>query len=222
MPEQIKEVENLLNKSVNLLDEVKTARKSINTMAKDSEKSLGADASIVKSCKDMYYTKGKAWVGNDPLTLDKDEKVKDKISPVFIKLRDIVVDLQHIGHIEWLQEYLSAIEGYGIHIKIDDVAPTVNDPAEMEEVIKSMTGYQKVISDNSEEIKEKHAQKAEDINFSPKKEYTGVVGLYSKLINKKDVDDAYQQKIADLESTETAYNIVYDTFNAKEDSATTN
>lgn len=205
-----KDAKELLEESVQVLDEKKTAQKTINAMAKDAEESLGIDSATTKYCKGIYHTKGKGWLNGNPLSLDKDSKIKDKTSQIMIKLRDEILYLQRIGHTDWLNDYLSALEGYGIHITIDPVDPVVSNTDEIEEVIKSMCGYQLVIDENSETIKEDHGQQSEDLNFTPKKNYTEVLGLYNKIQNGKDVDDEYQDKIASLEMLETALNLVYD------------
>lgn len=211
-----KDAKELLEESMQVLDEKKTAQKTMNMMAKDAEESLNIDSATTKYCKGIYYTKGKGWLNGNPLALDKDSKIKDKTSQIMIKLRDEILYLQRIGHTDWLNDYISALEGCGIHISIDDVDPVVSDTNEIEEVIKSMCGYQLVIDENSEMIKEDHGQQSEDLSFAPKKNYAEVLGLYSKIQNGKDVDDEYQDKITNLEMLETALNLVYDN-TAKED-----
>lgn len=205
-----KNVKELLEESIQVLDEKKVAQKSMNGLAKDSEKSLGIDAATVKFCKGIYYTKGKGWVNKDPFNLNKDADIKDKTSQLMIKFRDIILNLRRIGHLDWLHEYFSKLEGYGIHINVDAQDPDVSSPEEIEEVIKSMCGYQLVIDENTETIKEDHGQQSEDLNFAPKKNYAEVLGLYSKIQNGKDVDDEFQDKIAQLEMLESALNLVYD------------
>lgn len=205
-----KNAQELLEESTQVLDEKKMAQKTMNAMAKDAEESLNIDSATTKYCKGIYHTKGKGWLNGNPLALDKDSKVKDKTSQIMIKLRDEILYLQRIGHTDWLNDYLSALDGYGIHITIDAVDPVVSDTNEIEEVIKSMCGYQLVIDENSEKIKEDHGQQSEDLNFAPKKNYAEVLGLYNKIQNGKDVDDEFQDKIANLEMLETALNLVYD------------
>lgn len=201
--------EELLDESLTLLEEKKTAQKTINTMAKDASAALGVPASVIKKCKDLYFTKGKAWNGG-PLSLDKDEKVKDKISQVMIKLVEVIQLFQNVGHVDWLDDYISALEGFGIHLSIDDVTPLTSDPDETEEIIKSMLAYQAIIKDNTEMIREDHGTESENLNFAPKKDYSQVVSFYNKVKDGKDVDDEYQDKVTALEMLETAMNLIYD------------
>ena len=205
------DIKDLLDESIIALDEKKQAQKTINGLAKDAEEPLNIDKQTVKFCKNVYFTKGKGWVNNNPLSLDKDAKIKDKTSQLMIKLRDLILNLRRIGHLDWLKEYFDALYEDGIHINIDNEDQyDVTSPAEIEEVIKSMCAYQLVVDENSETIKEEHGQRSEDIDFAPKKNYPEVLGLYSKIQNGKDVDDEYQDKITYLEMFESALNLVYD------------
>lgn len=205
------DIKDLLNESIIALDEKKQAQKTINGLAKDAEEPLNIDKQTVKFCKNVYFAKGKGWVNKNPLSLDKDAKIKDKTSQLMIKLRDLILNLRRIGHLDWLKEYFDALCEDGIHITIDNEDQyDVTSPAEIEEVIKSMCAYQLVVDENSETIKEEHGQRSEDIDFAPKKNYPEVLGLYSKIQNGKDVDDEYQDKITYLEMFESALNLVYD------------
>lgn len=205
------DIKDLLNESIIALDEKKQAQKTINGLAKDAEEPLNIDKQTVKFCKNVYFAKGKGWVNKNPLSLDKDAKIKDKTSQLMIKLRDLILNLRRIGHLDWLKEYFDALCEDGIHIAIDNEDQyDVTSPDEIEEVIKSMCAYQLVVDENSETIKEEHGQRSEDIDFAPKKNYPEVLGLYSKIQNGKDVDDEYQDKITYLEMFESALNLVYD------------
>ena len=204
------QVQDLLNETSILDDEKKMAAKNMNGLAKDAEKSLNACAATMKKCKDYVFYKGKAWINGDPLNLDKDEKVKDKLSPMFRKLRDTVIELQSNGMIDVLKDYISALEGYGIHITIDPKDPDVNNVDEVRNVISSMCAYQQIITENSDIIGEEHAQQSEDLNFAPKTKYKEIFGFYSKKLKGKDVDDNIQDKVVFCEMYETALNIIND------------
>lgn len=204
------QVLDLLDETTKIEEEKKIASKAMNELAKDAEKSLNADKATLKKCKDYVYYHGNGWVNGNPLDLDPEEKFKDRLSPTFKKLRDIVLDLQANGMIDLLNEYIGALEGFGIHITIDDADPIVSDVVETKEVIKSMCGYQKVICENSDIIREEHSQQSEDLNFTPKAKYKEVFGFYSRKMKGKDIDDSVQDKITACEMYETALNEVND------------
>ena len=203
------EITSLLDESVQSLSEQKEAKKTINSMAKDAEKALGLSAATIKQCKNLYHTKGKGWAGG-PLTLDSDAKVKDKLSQLFIKLRDTVVTLRDAGQTEWLDDYFAALASEGINITLAPIPAKTSAPDEVKSLISSLCAYQAVVDESTETIKEEHGQKAEDLNFSPKSAYSKVLSLYNKVKDGKDVDDEYQDKITELEMIETAFNLIYD------------
>lgn len=204
------QVLDLLDETSKIEDEKKVAAKAMNELAKDAAKTLNGDASVIKKCKDYSYYHGKGWVNGDPLNLDPDEKFKDRISPIMKKLRDIIVDLQANGMTELLTPYFSALEGYGIHVTLDEEVPTISDVNELKTVITSMCGYQQVICENSEIIKEEHSKKSEELNFTPASKYKEVFGLYSRKMKGKDIDDSIQDKVTFCEMYETALNEVQD------------
>jgi hypothetical protein len=129
---------------------------------------------------------------------------------MFRKLRDTVIELQSNGMIDVLKDYISALEGYGIHITIDPKDPDVDNVDEVRNVISSMCAYQQVITENSDIIGEEHAQQSEDLNFAPKTKYKEIFGFYSKKLKGKDVDDNIQDKVVFCEMYETALNIIND------------
>lgn len=204
------QVLDLLDETRKVEDEKKVAAKAMNELAKDAANSLNADPSTLKKCKDYKYYYGRGWVNENPLELDKDEKFKDRISPTFKKLRDIILDLQANGMTDLLKPYIGALEGYGIHITIDEADPIVSDVEEIKEVIESMCGYQQVICENSDIIKEEHSPKSEELNFTPASKYKEVFGLYSRKMKGKDIDDSIQDKVTFCEMYETALNEVND------------
>jgi hypothetical protein len=205
------DIKELLQDSSRALSESKEAKKTINSMAKDAEKALGVPASTLKYCKNLYYTKGKGWTSKTaPLSLDSEAKVKDKFSQLFIKLRDVIANLREIGHTDWLDDYITALDAEGIHLTMDAVAAKTSSPDEAADLISSLCAYQAVVDESSQTIKEEHAQKSEDLNFAPKSKYAEVASLYSKIQDGKDVDDEFQDKITSLEMLETALNLVYD------------
>jgi len=86
----------------------------------------------------------------------------------------------------------------------------VSDADEVDQAITAMGRFQKTINEVNREINDEHTPLAEELSFTPKKDYKSVLGLYEKKKDEKDVDDMYQQKVTDLNMIEAAYNAVYD------------
>ena len=81
-------------------------------------------------------------------------------------------------------------------------------------IVIATTGFSdeelKTIEEYSTELKETHAPKSEEIDFAPKKEYMGLVNIYKRGLEGKDVEDQVQDKLTICEWTERAYNLVKD------------
>ena len=62
--------------------------------------------------------------------------------------------------------------------------------------------------DNDKLIKENHAPKADELNFTKASDYGYVLGLYDKVKSKKNIDDEVQEKFLRLEMLENAMGLV--------------
>lgn len=207
MKEQVKD---LLRETLQLEYEKRDASFAMNDAAKNAENEFGIDKQVLKKCKDYFYYHTLGWMNGDPLTLNKEEKFKDRISPIFIKLKEVVSNLQRCGQIDLLDDYLAAMDIQGIHIKIDHKDPDIADVDIIKDIIDSMCGWQKVICENADIIKDEHAPQSEELNFTPKSKYKEVFNLYNRKINGKDVDDKIRDKVAFCEMYESALNQVDD------------
>ena len=191
------------------MDERKVAKKALTETEKALANLLDIDVGFVKEADKLVEKKGAGWAGS-PLSLDKDAKVKDPLSQLFINLRDKVLVLRETGQVDILQEYVDALEGQGIHLSFDAV-PTPFDDA-VGEMFDRATSYIRTIRSYDDEVKDEHAPKAEELNFCPSKEYKGLARIYKrgKKSGLEAVNDACQDKVAYCEMTETAYNLVHD------------
>jgi len=199
----------LLSEAYGLLTEKKTASKHMNMVAADMAKMQKIEKPVMIRCKDYSYYHKRGWMGN-PLELDPNEKFKDRVSPTFKKLLQIIDDLYATGNPDLLEPYFEAMAAHGIEIKVKNKDVRVNDIDETWAAIDNMKGFQATICELADEINFGCTQVAEDINFSPKAEFKGALNLYAKVTEEKDVDDIYQTKITNLNMTETAYNDIYD------------
>ena len=199
----------VLEETSKLMDERKVAKKALTETEKALANLLDIDVGFVKEADKLVEKKGAGWSGS-PLSLDKDAKVKDPLSQLFINLRDKVLVLRETGQVDILQEYVEALEGQGIHLSFDAV-PTPFDDA-VGEMFDRATSYIRTIRSYDDEVKDEHAPKAEELNFCPSREYKGLARIYKrgKKSGVEAVNDACQDKVAYCEMTETAYNLVHD------------
>ena len=134
--ENVEKIEELLDDSLETLADKKRFAKTMNTIIKDCAKKNNVDPKVIKAVKNYKHYKGVNWVNNNPLEKNKDVKEKDKVSPIFIKLLEVVENLRTIGDKEFLEPYLNAIAEHGIKIDIE-FDDTDKDVEEIMEVIDS-------------------------------------------------------------------------------------
>ena len=206
--ENVKTAQELLNISLDIVSEKKQAVKTMNMMLADTAKTYGVNKKILSSARDIAFTKGKGWKNDNPFDLDTDAEIKDKTSQLFMKVRDTIKALNEIGKTEWLTPYISALEGYGIHLSVDAKDVDATASTEVGEAITSMNAYQQIKFDNDKLIKENHAPKADELNFTKASDYGYVLGLYDKVKSKKNIDDEVQEKFLRLEMLENAMGLV--------------
>lgn len=199
----------VLEETSKLMDERKVAKKALTETEKSLANLLEIDVGFVKEADKLVEKKGAGWAGS-PLSLDKEAKVKDPLSQMFIGLRDKVAVLRETGQIGILQEYIEALEGCGIHLSFDAEETPFDDA--VTEMFDRATSYIRTIRDYDDEVKDEHAPKAEELNFCPTKEYKGLARIYKrgKKSGVEAVNDACQEKVTYCEMTETAYNLVHD------------
>lgn len=208
--EDVKTVQELLSSSMYVLNEKKQAAKTMGQMLTDTANSYGINKKALSSARDIAFSKGKGWKNDNPLNLDKDADIKDKTSQLFIKLRDTVAVLQEIGQTEWLTPYISALEGYGIKITVEEKDVDKTAAKEVAEAITSMNNFHQIKVDDEKLLKDKHAPKSDELNFTRPSDYGYVLGLYDKVMNKKNIDDEVQEKFLKMEMLQNAMGLVQD------------
>lgn len=196
----------VVEESIGSLEDKKRYSKEMNHRLKDASKEAGIDTGALKRVKDYVYYKGKAWVDGDPFVLGK-EKLKDKLSPLFIRLHQVIDDVYAVGQPEILAEYLKKLETFGIRIVLTDFAPsqaTSNSDA-CADAIADAIGYQKSIHVLNDRINEEDAPKAESLGFGPRREYNKLISLLADKRDGKDIDDKIQEIQTNLLFAQQSY-----------------
>jgi hypothetical protein len=202
----------LMSEANEIFDQKKMTAHHMNVIATETAKMQKVQKSVLNRLKDYYLYQGKGWVVSDPLELDKKAPETDHVSPVFIRLLQIIKDLRAIGDTDFLDPYITALQAKGIKIYIDPGKQEVSDKEETLSSINSMGAFQKQINTLDKQIKEEKAEEAYDINLTAKNEFGKLVAFYNKKLNKGDeaVEDHYHDLIADYELRETGYTKVFD------------
>ena len=202
--ENVEKIEELLDDSLETLADKKKFAKTMNTIIKDCAKKNEIDPKVIKAVKNYKHYKGVNWANNNPLEKDKDKKEKDKVAPIFIKLLEVVENLRAIGDKEFLEPYLNAIAEHGIKIDIE-YADTDKNVEEIMEVIESASKLQTNVDTLAEELKEEKSTTAEELNFTPKSSFCNVLGMFEKINEGKEIDDALQNRFTEITMLNNAY-----------------
>lgn len=202
--ENAEQIEELLDDSLETLSDKKKFSKTMNTIIKDCAKQNGLEPKVLKAVKNYHHYRGVNWVDNNPLEKDKDKKEKDKVAPIFIKLLEVVENLRKVGDKEFLEPYLTALAEHGIKIDIN-FEDTDKNVDEIMEVIDSASKLQTNVDALTEELKENKSVEAEELAFTPKGAFVGVLGILDKIKNGKDVDDTLQTNFTNITMLNNAY-----------------
>lgn len=202
--ENVEQIEELLDDSLETLSDKKKFSKTMNTIIKDCAKQNGLEPKVLKAVKNYHHYRGVNWVDNNPLEKDKDKKEKDKVAPIFIKLLEVVENLRAVGDKEFLEPYLTALAEHGIKIDIN-FEDTDKNVDEIMEVIDSASKLQTNVDALTEELKETKSVEAEELAFTPKGAFVGVLGILDKIKNGKDVDDTLQTNFTNITMLNNAY-----------------
>lgn len=204
--ETAEKIEDLLDDSLETLADKKRYSKTMNKIIKDYGKTHNVDPSVLKKAKNFYHYKGTNWLNNNPLEKDKEKKDKDKVAPIFIKLKEVVDVLRTIGDYEFLTPYLDAMKNCGITISIEETPTTLDGSVEeVKELLESASNLQTNVDTLNEELKETKSIESEELNFTPKSSFVSVLSILDKINEGKDVDDKLQNAFTENAMMNNAY-----------------
>lgn len=195
--ENAEQIEELLDDSLETLADKKKFSKTMNTIIKDCAKANGIEPKVLKAVKNYHHYRGVNWVDNNPLEKDKDKKEKDKVAPIFIKLLEVVENLRKVGDKEFLEAYINALAEHGIRIDID-FEETDKNVEEIMEVVESASKLTTNVDALTEELKEVKSVESEELNFTPKGSFVGILGILDKIREGKNQNDKIQSNFTNL------------------------
>ena len=195
--ENAEQIEELLDDSLETLADRKKFNKTRNTIIKDCAKANGIEPKVIKAVTSYHHYRGVNWVDNNPLEKDKNKKEKDKVAPIFIKLLEVVENLRKVGDKEFLEPYINALAEHGIRIDID-FEETDKNVEEIMEVVESASKLTTNVDALTEELKEVKSVESEELNFTPKGSFVGVLGILDKIREGKNQNDKIQSNFTNL------------------------
>ena len=202
-------LENTLAESLQTLAEKKNYSKDMNQIINNASKLTGLDAKVIRRVKDYHYYHGLGWMGSS-LSLDKEEKFKDRVSPAFIKIKTIIEDCVATHQEELLKDYIDDLSEFGIKIDFSECKPdniiSEEDAKIVDEAVNDGCDYQKEICQRADTIKDNHAPLAENHGFGPASEYTKLIDLlYKKRALDKDIAEKVNEGYAKHKLAEKSY-----------------
>ena len=207
--ENVEKIEELITDSLDTLTDKKRYSKTMNQIIKDCSKEIGVDKKALKKVNSYYHYKGADWENKNPLKKDKDAKYKDKVSPIFIKLLEVVENLREVGDYEFLKPYLTALEEFGIHITIDETKKSDENKTErIKEVLDSASKLQTNVDTLTEELKEEKSSESEELNFTPKSSFINILGFLDKINEGKNIEDKIQDNFTQLAMLNNAFTYI--------------
>lgn len=211
----------LLDESVHNLNDIKTARKGLKDVIKQISEETSADSGFVKQASKIIFKLGEGVIDkNKPLTLDPDAEEKDPVSKLMIKLAEIIQCLNQVNMLGLLKPYFDQLEAdYNIKLVTVEGSELLDTDETVKDLFESSTSYLKTIKDYQDEIKDDHAPKAEEAKLVSAKDYSKVLNIYSKGVEKgiDSVEDKCQDTLTNCEESkqsidllETAVNMIHD------------
>lgn len=190
--------------------------KDMNSVAGLGEQELGVSKEKLIRIKDYQHYKGRGWVDGNPLLKDPEVPMRfpDRVSPIFIKLRDLFKDLSEVGMLYLIDEYLDALKAEGI--TITSTIPVADPKQRGIEIINHLDELQGTICGLANEIRDNYKPKAEEIGFTPKRDFDKVLELYNKKSYGKDITAPADKLLIENLTTNKATEYVKKETNIKE------
>lgn len=169
---------------------VRELKEYIKTMAEN----LCVDREALRKYKDYWHFYGNGWGcredgTEDPLLLSKDvKKNRDKISPCFRKLLDIVTVCSIFGDYKMLEPYIKSLSDYGINITIN--IPEKEHKSEYDDFIASAEEYQSVLCEIFKDLREEKKPEADLKNIVSKTNFNTATAAYNKLKHDRNIKDS--------------------------------
>lgn len=198
----------LLNKANKVLNKKKETSRRMNEMAKIGETEFNIKKEAFLRMKDYTHYKGAGWVDGDPLKKDPEIPVRfpDRVSPIFIKLYDLISDLSSIGYLGLIEPYLESLYSKGITISIDIPQAPLNQGAV--DLVYELDGYQNTICNLANEIRDNFKPEAEKLGLTPKRDFDKVLEIHNKMVSGLDVGEQAHKLITENLATNEATELV--------------
>lgn len=174
------------------------ASKEMSRVAKQVKEITHYELDDINLYKDMIHYKGLGWTGTPLTKPDPEVKFKDRVSPCFRRLVDLVRVAKEFGDMDILKDYLNALHDLGIDITIRDIPDNKQIYNETKDLMTQMDRLQGKICHAANELRDMGVQ-AEEEQLCPKSKFKELAESKYKLADDESghIKDTLHDLVAD-------------------------
>lgn len=144
--------------------------------------------------KDIIHYKGLGWTETSISPPDPTVKFKDRVSPTFRKLAEIIRVCKEFGDMDILKEYFEDMKKLGIIIKVEDIPDNRKVQENVKDLMAQMDALQGTICHNANMLRDMGVE-AEEAGLCPKGEFKELAEDNYSIIHGADKSDQLHDKV---------------------------
>ena len=174
------------------------ASKEMSSVSKMVKNITHYDSEDITAYKDMIHYKGLGWVDDNPIGAPNPSvRFKDRVSPCFRRLSEIVRILKEFGDLGLITEYLDALKKQGIEVVIHNIPDNHEVKDSVNDLMARMDSLQGVICQNANKLRDM-GDVAEAEGLCPKSKFKDLAEVYYKKVYKnKDVAEPLHKTLSE-------------------------
>lgn len=186
----------LLEEAMPFVENKTKASKEMSNVSKQVREITHFDSEDISLYKDILHYKSLGWTDTPISKPDPSVQFKDRVSPCFRRLSEIVRVCKAFGDMEILEDYFKAMKDIGIEIivkEIPDNSQTYNDTKDL---MARMDKLQGVICHNANQLRDM-GEKAEEELLCPKGKFKELAESKYRLEANPNVAEGLHKIVAD-------------------------
>lgn len=173
------------------------ASKEMSRVSKHVKDITHYDSEDITTYKDMIHYKSLGWTDTPITRPDPAVKFKDRVSPCFRRLTELVRIAKAFGDVDILKEYIDACKEVGVEIIIHDIPDNSGIYDETKDLMHQMDKLQGIVCQNANKLRDMGEQ-AEEETLCPKGKFKELAeSYYKRKCEEKDVSDALHKTLTD-------------------------
>jgi len=186
----------VLEEAMEYVEAKANASRDLSSVVKQIKEITHYDSEDIHLYKDVIHYKGLGWTETPITKPDPTVDFKDRVSPCFRKLSEIVRVCKEFGNIGILNDYIEAMKEVGIDITIRDIPDNKRVYDDTLNLVNEMDRLQTVICKNANELRDM-GEEAEQENFCPKSKFKDLAESKYRLEKNASVEDGLHKLFAE-------------------------